>query len=90
MDEILEFADDASRDVVEVPTTYDEEKTREIERFTASARDKIKIDARFKLMGQLAPKKYGKRLDLTSGGEKVQVATIEVIAPLTRKERQGE
>lgn len=61
MDEILEISDDASRDVV---TKGEGEEAYDRERFTASARDKIKIDARFKLMGQLNPKKYGAKMSL--------------------------
>lgn len=70
MHQILEITDDASRDVVEVEGWDGKPQYRE--RFTASARDKLKIDARFKLMALLAPKKYGtKQLDITSGGQKL-------------------
>lgn len=65
MDEILDIADDATRDVVEI--TYGEGEdatTSERERFTAAARDKLKIDSRKWLMGQLAPKKYGPKMTL--------------------------
>lgn len=36
-------------------------------------------------MGQRAPRKYGKKLDLTSGGDKMQVATIEIVAPRPKR-----
>lgn len=84
LDEIIEIADDASRDVVEVVTavTEDEdgnekEHTRQVERFTASARDKLRIDTRKWAMSKLAPKVYGtKQVDITTGGEKLQGVAI--------------
>lgn len=76
LDEILEIADDSGRDVVEIVVSVDEEgneKTREVERFTATARDKLRIDTRKWAMARLAPKVYGdsKQLDVTSGGQRV-------------------
>jgi hypothetical protein len=79
LDEILEIADDSSHD-----TEYGESGPKPNSEWIS--RSRLRVDSRFKLMGQLAPKKYGKKLDLTSGGEKMPVATIEVIAPLTRSE----
>ncbi|UOR07185.1 hypothetical protein MUN82_08820 [Hymenobacter aerilatus] len=79
-DEILAIADDASRDVVEVEVG--EDSTVERERFTATARDKLKIDSRKWLLGKLAPKKYGDKVDVTTGGEKLPgVPVIQIIAP---------
>jgi hypothetical protein len=84
LDEIIEIADDASRDVVEVVTGVSEdedgsekERTREVERFTASARDKLRIDTRKWAMSKLAPKVYGtKQVDITSGGDKLSAIQL--------------
>lgn len=83
MDEILEIADDASQD-----TEYGESGAKPNSEWIS--RSRLRVDSRFKLMGQLAPKKYSKKLDLTSGGDKMQVATIEIVAPLVRKEPRRE
>jgi len=45
-------------------------------------RTKLQIDARKWLLSKLAPKKYGDRLDLTSGGEGF---AITVIAPKAKE-----
>lgn len=35
-------------------------------------RDRLRVDARKWMLGKMAPKKYGDKLDITSDGEKVQ------------------
>lgn len=35
-------------------------------------RDKLRVDARKWMLGKMAPKKYGDKLDITSDGEKVE------------------
>jgi hypothetical protein len=87
LDEIIQIADDSSRDVVEISTGYTdeesgEEKTREVERFTAVSRDKLKIDSRKWAMAKLAPKVYGDKVALTDGeGKPLAAPVIQIIAP---------
>lgn len=42
-------------------------------------RDKLKVDTRKWLMSKLAAKKYGDKLDVTSGGEKVEGVKVEIV-----------
>lgn len=85
LDEIIEIADDASRDVVEISAGYSDEegndKTRDVERFTAVSRDKLKIDTRKWAMAKLAPKVYGDKLDVTSDNKPLSAPVIQIIAP---------
>lgn len=41
----------------------------------SAAAAKVRVDARFKYAQMIAPRKYGPKLDLTSGGEKLGLAT---------------
>jgi hypothetical protein len=65
--EILEIADDGSNDFMTV-TKGDASYVIENKEWTS--RSKLRVEARFKLMALLAPKKYGtKHVDHTTGGE---------------------
>lgn len=64
LEEILEIADDASNDTIQTP-----EGPRP--NLANINRARLRIDARKWVMSKLAPKKYGDRVDLTSGGEKL-------------------
>ncbi|RPD50043.1 terminase small subunit protein [Hymenobacter sediminis] len=80
-EEILDIADDDSRDIIEIETG-EEGKTYTREQFTATTRAKLKIDARFKLMALLAPKKYGtKHLDVTTDGQAITWNEQRTYAP---------
>jgi hypothetical protein len=64
-EQILEIADDTSGD-----TEYGESGPKPNSEWIS--RSKLRVDARFKLMALLAPKKYGTKLvDLTSKGDKL-------------------
>ncbi len=63
--QILEIADDTSGD-----TEYGESGPKPNTEWIS--RSKLRVDARFKLMALLAPKKYGTKLvDVTSGGQAI-------------------
>jgi hypothetical protein len=68
-DEILDIADDGSNDWM-----ADAELG---ERYNGDAvqRSKLRVDARKWIAAKLKPKKYGDKLDLTSGGEKLGLAS---------------
>lgn len=79
-DECLDIVDDNRNDWVErenqrTGSTYialnDE----------AIARSRLRFEARKWLMGKSKPKKYGDKLDLTSGGEKIAPSRIEITNP---------
>lgn len=66
----LEIADDASRDVVmkkgKDGKEYEGIDTEHIQR------SKLRVETRLKLLAKWNPKRYGDRIDVTSGGEKIQ------------------
>lgn len=70
-DEILEIADDSSQDSI---TT----ENGEIENREFVNRSKVRIDARKWLLSKLHPKKYGDKLDITSGDEPIN-KSVEVV-----------
>lgn len=67
-EEILEIADDGSNDFM---TVTKGDATYTVENKEVTTRSKLRIDARKWLLSKRQPKKYGDRLDLTSGGEKL-------------------
>ena len=76
VDEILEIADDTSQD-----TEYGENGPKPNAEWIS--RSKLRVDARLKLMGQLAPKKYGPKMALTGAdGGPLQVETTDARAAL--------
>ena len=71
-DEIIEIADETSRD-----TKVDQDGNT----FANSEwinRSRLRVDARKWKASKLAPKKYGDKVDVTSGGEKIKVTPIIV------------
>ncbi len=71
-DEIIEIADDSSRDSV-----INEEGQKSFNSEFA-ARSRLRIDARKWKAAHLAPKKYGDKLDLTTKGEKINSPQIDL------------
>lgn len=85
LDEIIEIADDSSNDTL--ITDFGPKPDAEW-----ISRSKLRVDARKWAMSKLAPKKYGDKLDVTSGGEKipsgiVEVRYVEVGPPLASSEK---
>ena len=64
-EEIIEISDDASNDYTVGPDG------KELDRENIQ-RARLRVDSRKWLAGKLAPKRYGDRIDVTSGGEKLQ------------------
>lgn len=69
-DEILEIADDATNDWMERRLPSGE--TIEVVNQEHIQRSRLRIDSRKWMAAKLQPKKYGDRIDVTSGGEKIQ------------------
>lgn len=63
-DEILKIADDTANDTID--GEYGPLENKEWVN-----RSKLKVDSRKWLLSKLLPKKYGDKVDVTSGGEKV-------------------
>jgi hypothetical protein len=65
MDETLEIADNTSNDTIRNEAGVDQANTEWI------TRSRLRVDTRHKYAQMIAPRKYGPKLDLTSGGEKL-------------------
>lgn len=82
--EILTISDDNSRDAVEIEIAPGV-KVMQVDQDVIQ-RSKLRVDTRKWAMSKLAPKKYGDKLDLTSGGEKLP-ATPRVFQILPASQR---
>ncbi len=65
-DDMLSIADDNARD------TFIDDNGIERTNNDVIQRSKLMVDTRKWMLGKLAPKKYGDKLDLTTDGEKIQ------------------
>jgi len=65
LDEIITIADSQENDVIITDNG-------EITNHNAINRNRLQIDSRKWMLGKLNPKKYSDKIDLTSGGEKIQ------------------
>lgn len=68
-DEILEIADDGSRDDKTMKDRSGNDYTVEDTEWVN--RSKLKVDARKWLLSKLAPKKYGEKIDVTTDGKPI-------------------
>ncbi|AQW91301.1 hypothetical protein [Elizabethkingia anophelis] len=71
VDEILDIADDTSQDFIDID--MGDEKGSEIvlakkPNYELIQRSRLRVDARKWLVGKLAPKKYGDKLDIETSG----------------------
>lgn len=75
-DDILEICDATENDIIR------DLEGNEITNNNVIQRDKLRVDTRKWLLSKLMPKKYGDKIDVTSGGEEIkQTPTINIIAP---------
>lgn len=81
MDETLTIADDGTNDFVE--KTRDDGSTYDAFNGEHVQRSKLRVDTRHKYAQMIAPRKYGPKLDLTSGGEKLGLS-VEIEAARRR------
>lgn len=77
-DEILDIADDASRDSKSVGREGEEHEVCDTE---FVQRSRLRIDSRKWLAGKLAPKKYGDKVALTGGGDDDKPLTVVIRKP---------
>jgi hypothetical protein len=70
IDECGEIADDAVNDYLEKVDQKTENRWWEFQKEHVQ-RSKLRIETRLKMAAMLQPRKYGAKLDLTSGGEKL-------------------
>lgn len=76
MDESISIADDKSDDYEE------DENGKEKYNPESVARAKLRVETRFKYAQMIAPRKYGPKLDVTSGGEKTTIGEVEKLTRL--------
>lgn len=72
-EQCLSIADDSSQDVKFVG-----EDEREVCNTEFVQRSKLRIETRLKLLAKWDPKRYGDKLDVTTGGDKLPAATLNV------------
>ena len=72
-------ADALFDDCLSIADQYDQAKEN-LEGTDHIQRAKLRIDTRKWMAGKLRPKKYGDKLDVTSGGEKIKPSTVELVA----------
>jgi hypothetical protein len=69
-EEILEISDDATNDYM---TVVKGDVSYEVENKEFISRSRLRVEARKWVASKLKPKKYGDKVDVTSGGEKMPV-----------------
>lgn len=80
-DQIIEIADHTAKDTIHVDNEaggYDMPNHEWINR------SKLRVDARKWKASKLAPKKFGDKIDVTSGGDKIEPITkiqVEIVSP---------
>jgi hypothetical protein len=75
LDEAIEIADDGRNDWVEKPRKDEGDEPEYAFNKENVLRSKLRFDARVKAAQMLKPKTYGPKLDLTSGGDKIGLAS---------------
>jgi len=77
MGECVDIADETSLDTITDKDGNDKPNTEWI------SRSKLRIETRMKYAQMIAPRKYGPKLDVTSGGDKLDLASL-----VARRRRQ--
>lgn len=70
MDETLSIADHTAQDTVRDAEGNERPNTEWI------SRSRLRVDARHKYAQMIAPRKYGAKIDVTSGGEKIEADDV--------------
>jgi len=73
VEEMLDIADDGSNDFM---TITKGDVQYEVENKEVTSRSKLRIETRKWIASKLKAKKYGDKLDLTTGGEKVSTGNV--------------
>lgn len=83
LEEAVEIADDALFDI-----QYDDEGKEVLNREHIQ-RSKLRVETRLKLMGKLQPKKYGDRIDVTSGDEPIVPLAVFTMRPADKNQKKS-
>lgn len=84
IDEMFDIADDSSQDIEQYEIIEGVNATRT--NHEVIQRSRLRYDARKWLASKLNPKKYGDKIDMTTGGEKINITPIFGDNPLDSKE----
>lgn len=76
IEEMVDIADDGSNDFMKI-VKGDAEYTVENKEWTS--RSKLRVETRKWIASKLKPKKYGEKVDVTSGGEKLPATNLLAI-----------
>lgn len=85
-EDILDIADDGTNDWMERENK--DGSTYEVLNNEALQRSRLRVDTRKWLMSKMKPKKYGDKLDVTSGGDKL--APMPILGGITNKDTSGD
>ena len=86
-EQIIQVADDSSEDTIEI---YGKDGKRiKIEDKEFTSRAKLRVDARKFIASKLLPKKYGDKLDLTSGNKPIKTITGMIIKNDSSEENES-
>lgn len=69
-DEMLDIADSTGDDIIEL------DDGRQVVNHEVINRDRLRVDTRKWVLSRMNPKKYGEKVDVTSGGEKIEPVAI--------------
>lgn len=83
LDETLDIADETEFDTIKGEDGAERPNSEWI------SRSKLRIETRIKLAQMLKPKTYGPKLDVTSGGERVEMDETAVVARIASLLRTG-
>lgn len=81
-EEILEIADDSSEDTITVDKRNDKGEitsSYDIENKEWVNRSKLRVDARKWMLGKMAPKKYGDKVDVTTNGKDLPGQNVTIV-----------
>lgn len=94
-EETMEISDDTSGDMMEVVREVKKNgKTEKVKEFvpnhTAVHRARLRVDTRRWFLARMAPKKFGEKIDITSGGKAIKQprsVAINYVVPKVPKEK---
>lgn len=75
-DEILEIADDGTNDYMSIGKG---DKSYNVEDKEVTNRSKLRVNARQWYLSKVLPRKFGEKLDLTSGGDKLPTPILNTM-----------
>lgn len=85
-EEMVDISDDGTNDLMTIVKGYEE---YEVENKEVTNRSRLRVDTRKWLLSKLNPKKYGDKLDLTSGGDKLPIPPQTLTVVLAKENKDA-